>query len=128
MPVNVKVISTKDFIRATPTGTGDFAASKQALLDIASRITKPGEFEVLIDTRESEMILSTMEIHKLGVILANHPSLRRSKIGILGPMNRVDDASFFETVAGNRGASVKAFTDFEQASTWLIMREQESQR
>ena len=54
MPVNVKVINTKDFIKTTATGVFDFAASKQAILDIASRSSQPGEYEVLVDTREAE--------------------------------------------------------------------------
>ncbi len=126
MPVNVKVINTKEFIRTTATGDLDFAASEQAILDIASQIKKPGEYELLIDTRGAEILLSIIEFYKIGVALADHPSLQHSKIAILGPMTRLDNAHFFETVAQNRGARLKAFTDFEQAITWLILREQAS--
>ncbi len=123
MPVNVKVINTKDFIKSTATGTLDFAASKQAILDIASQIKQPGEYEVLVDTREAEVVLSIVDLYELGEALANHPSLRRSKIGLLAPKKGSDDAGFLETVAGNRGVRIKAFTDFEQAITWLVMQE-----
>jgi hypothetical protein len=126
MPVNVKVISTKEFIRTTATGALDFAESKQAILDIASQIKIPGEYEVLIDTRGAEALLSITDLYELGKILADHPSLRRSKIGLLGPMSGVDKGYFLETVAHNRGVRIRAFTDFEQAITWLIMREQAS--
>jgi hypothetical protein len=123
MPVNVKVINTKDFIKSTATGILDFAASKQAILDIASQIKQPGEYEVLVDTRGAETILSVADLYELGEALANHPSLRHSKISLLTPKKGVDDASFLETVASNRGARIKAFTDFERAITWLVMRE-----
>ena len=123
MPVNVKVINTKEFIRTTATGTLDFAASQQAILDIASQIKKPGEYEVLIDTRGAEAILSISELYQLGMVLADHPFLRRSKIGRLGPIGDVDKAHFLEIVAQNRGVGIRVFTDFEQAITWLVMPE-----
>src|SRR5271157_2674830 len=127
MPVNVKVINTKDFIKTTATGVLDFVASKQAILDIVSQIKQPGEYEVLVDTRGAEVVLSIVDLHELGEALANHPSLRRSKIGLLTPKKEVDDASFLETVALNRDVRIKAFTDFEQAITWLVMQEKPSE-
>ncbi|HEY9153304.1 MAG TPA: hypothetical protein VIN60_10495 [Anaerolineales bacterium] len=126
MPVNVKVINTKDFIKTTATGILDFAASKQAILDIASQIKQPGEYEVLVDTREAEVVLSMVELFELGEALANHPSLRRSKIGLLTPKKPMDNPGFLELVAKNRGIRIKAFTDFEQAITWLVMQDKPS--
>jgi hypothetical protein len=123
MPVNVKVIHTRDFIKTTATGVLDFTASQQGLLDIASQIKQPGEYEVLVDTREAKVVLSVTQVVQLGEALANHPSLRRSKIGFLTPMSDADQAAFLETVAVNRGVSIRTFTDFEQAITWLVMRE-----
>ena len=123
MPVNVKVIQTNDFIKTTATGALDFAASKQAILDIASQIHQPGEYEVLVDTRGATVMLSIIDLYELGEALAGHPSLRQSKIGLLAPKSDMDRARFFETVAQNRGAAIKAFTDFGQAITWLVLRE-----
>jgi hypothetical protein len=76
-----------------------------------------------MDGRGAEAMLSIAELYELGVALADHPSLRRNKIGLLVPMRGVYDARFFESVAVNRGVDIRAFTDFEQAITWLIMRE-----
>jgi len=126
MPINVKVINTKDFIKTTATGILDFAASKQAILDIASQIEQPGEYEVLIDTRDAEIVLSMVDLYNLGEALANHPSLQRSKIGLLMPKKPLDHAGFLELVAQNRGVRIKEFPDFEQAITWLVMKEKPS--
>lgn len=123
MPVNVKVIHTKDFIKTTVTGVLDFTLSRQALLDIASEIEHPGEYEILVDTREAEIGLSVVDIVELGKALAVHPSLSRSKIAILTPMSDVKQAEFLETVSVNRGARVRVFTDFEESITWLVMQE-----
>lgn len=121
MPVNLKVINTKDFIKTTVTGILDFVASKQAIMDILSLIKQPGEYDVLLDTREAESLLSIMNLHELGKMLASHPILRRSRICILVPINSIDKAGFFETVAVNRGVKIKTFTDFEQAIAWLVI-------
>jgi len=123
MPVNIKVIHTKDFIKTTVTGVLDFAASKQALLDIASQIEQPGQYEILVDIREAETVLSVVDIFELGQALAAHPSLSRSKIALLTPMNDAEQARFLETVTGNRGVRAKVFTAFEEAITWLVMQE-----
>jgi hypothetical protein len=79
-----------------------------------------------MDTREAEVELSITDLYQLGEALSNHPSLRQSKIAILGPKQRADKMDFFETVAVTCGANIKMFTDFEQAITWLIMREKKS--
>lgn len=123
MPVNLKVINAQDFIKTTVTGTLDFAASKQTLLALVSFIKQPGEYDVLVDTRETESLLSITDHYKLGEALAYHPMLHQSKICLLVPTKDFDKAGFFETVAVNRGAQVKVFADFEQAMTWLVVRD-----
>lgn len=121
MPINLMVINTKDFIKTTATGILDFAASKQALLDILSHIKQPDEYDVLVDTREAESLLSIIDLYELGETLASAPLLYRSRICVLAPPRDIDKAGFFETVAVNRGVQIKVFTDFEQAITWLVM-------
>jgi hypothetical protein len=123
MPVNIKVIRPKDFIRTTVTGVLDFAVSKNALLDIASQIDRPGEYEILVDTREAESALSMIDIFQLGEALAAHPSLRRSKVAFLKSKKDSQQAEFLETITANRGVCAQVFTDFEDAVTWLVMQE-----
>ena len=123
MPVNMKVIRAKDFIKTTVTGILDFAVSKQALLDIASEIKQPGEYEIFLDIREAQTVLSVVDIVQLGQTLANHSSLRRSKIGLLTLISDAKQAEFLETVSVNRGARVRVFTDFEEAISWLVLQE-----
>jgi hypothetical protein len=123
MPINIKVIQTRDFVKTTVSGVLDFAVSKQALLEIASQIEQPGEYEILVDTREAETALSMIDIFQLGEALAAHPSLRRSKIAFLKSMKDSQQAEFLETVTANRGVRAQVFTDFEEAITWLVMQE-----
>jgi hypothetical protein len=123
MPINIKVIHTKDFIKTTVTGVLNFEISKQALLDIASQIEQPGEYEILLDTREAETALSVVDIFQLGEALAVHSSIRRSKIAFLTSIRDTKEAEFLETTTANRGLRVRMFTDFEEAITWLVMQE-----
>ena len=117
MPVNIRVIRPKDFIKTTVTGILDFAVSRQALLEIASQIEQPGEYEILVDTREAEPALSMIDIFQVGEALAAHPSLRRSKIAFLKSKKDSQQAEFLETVTANRGVRAQVFTDFEEAIT-----------
>jgi hypothetical protein len=45
-------------------------------------------------------------------------------VALLVPLDKQDDAQLFEDIARLEGANVRAFSDFESAITWLIMREQ----
>jgi hypothetical protein len=123
MPVNIKVIRPKDFIKTTVTGVLDFAVSRQALLEIASQIEQPGEYEILVDIREAATVLSVVDLFELGQTLAAHASLRRSKIALLTSMNDAEQAGFFETITANQGVRAKVLTKFEEAITWLVMQE-----
>ena len=123
MPVNIRVIRPKDFIKTTVTGVLDFAVSRQALLEIASQSERPGEYEILVDTREAEPALSMIDIFQLGEALAAHPSLRRSKIAFLISKRDRQQAGFLETITSNRGVRAQVFTDFEEAVSWLVMQE-----
>jgi hypothetical protein len=123
MPVNIKVILTKDFIRTTVAGVLNFEVSRQALIEMASQMDEPGKYEILVDTREAETVLSVVDIFELGQALADHPSLRRSKLAFLTSISGAKQVEFLETTTANHGIRAKVFTDFEQAITWLVMKQ-----
>ena len=68
-------------------------------------------------------MLSITELYEIGEALANHPFLRHSKIGLLVLKEELDNVHFLELVAQNREVRIQAFTNFEQAITWLVMKE-----
>lgn len=123
MPMNIKIIQTEDFIRATPDGVLDLSASRDLLKQLVNEFDTAGKYHVLVDTRGADVRLSMVDIHELGVAIAAEPVLAREKIALLVPPEEKIDAGFFETVSRNRGADLRAFTDFETAITWLIMKE-----
>ena len=124
MPTKITIVQTSDFIRAKPDGALDLEASRQLLLEVVSVIRRAGEHSVLIDTRTAAPTLSTNDLWQLGVAAGTQPLLARAKVALLVPVGKQDDAEFFEGVARIEGANVRAFSDFENAIAWLIMREQ----
>lgn len=123
MPVNIKVIHTSDFIRTTAAGALDLATSIQTLVNLASMIKAPGEYQVLIDTRDAQVKLSIADLYELGVAFASYPTVAHSKTALLTSMEGEERARFLKVVARNRGAQLEAFTSFEEAITWLVMKE-----
>ncbi len=126
MLVNIKIIHASDFIRATMDGTLDLFTSTQALVDIAAMIKTPGEFQLLIDTRDAQVKLSPADLFELGVVVTRFPSLAKSKTALLTAMDGALPAEYLELVAQNRGALLKAFTSSEEAITWLSTKEQQA--
>ncbi|TAK06385.1 MAG: hypothetical protein EPO39_09045 [Candidatus Manganitrophaceae bacterium] len=123
MPTNIQIIHTQDYIRAAPDGALDLTASRDLLKDLVTQFDTAGQYHVLVDTRGAEVRLSIINIFELGVALAAEPALAREKVALLVPPEEKVNAEFFETVGINRGANLRAFTDFETAIRWLIMKE-----
>jgi hypothetical protein len=124
VPTNITIVQTRDFIRARPDGALDLDASRGLLVEVVAAIRRAGADNVLIDTRAAVPVrLSSNDLWSLGVAAGTQPALARGKVALLVPVDKQDDAEFFENVARVEGANVKAFSDFERAITWLIMRE-----
>lgn len=116
MTVNIKLIRTKNFLKTAVTEVLNFAVSKQALLDLAAQIEQPGKYEILVDSREADTVLSLVDIGHLGKMLAVHPSLRESKIALVKDPKQ---AGFLETSPANRSVREQVFTGSEETLTWL---------
>ncbi len=122
MPTNIRIIQTQDFIRANPDGALDLTASRNLLKDLVSEMVTGHKYRVLVDTRIADVRLSALDMFELGRAVA--ATFRGEKLAFLVSLEDQLNADFFEKVSRNRGADLKAFTDFETAITWLIMEEQ----
>ena len=118
--VKLQIIQAGDLIKSTPTEDLDMEASTQGLAEIAATGTDLQDYTVLIDLRDVKSRLSTAQIYKLASDLAKYGDTFRRKTAVLVRADQdVDQATFFEDVAQNRGFSVRAFTVFEDAVIWL---------
>ena len=125
MPTNIAIIHTRDFIRARPDGALDLEASRRLLVEVVSAMRSAGEHNALIDTRAvAPTRLSRDDLWKIGLAANTQPALVQGRVALLVPLDKQDDAEFLEGVARLQGANVRAFSDFESAISWLMMREQ----
>ena len=121
MDLNLRLIHSRDYIKTTPEGELDLAASKQLLLRLASENAAPCQYDILIDNRHTTGHLSLADITELVRVMIEHRESFRSKLAILvRPEDTLELAKFMELYAGNRGFRVAAFRDFEEAMNWLM--------
>ncbi len=123
MSSNLKIIRVRDFIQVIPQGAFDFDEAKQAMREASLVSGAFVNYDLLIDTRGSENILSVIDNWYLAEELASliHANTRgfRAKISILCPTKEFDHAQFFELCSQNRGLNVRAFTSLEDLFDWL---------
>jgi hypothetical protein len=125
VPTSITVIQTADFIRARADGRLDLETSRKLLVEVVSAVRSAGEHNVIIDTRAAGPTrLAAADLWTLGIAAGTQPALARARVALLVPAEKQDDAEFFENVARVEGVDVRAFTSFESAISWLIMREQ----
>lgn len=119
MPVNIKLIRTKGILKMAVTEVLNFAVSKQALLEIAAQIERPSEYEIWVDSRESNTVLSMVNTDQLGEMLAVPPSLRESKITIVTSMDVTRQVGFLETIPVNRAVRETGLSVLKKPSPGL---------
>lgn len=121
MATKIKIITARDFIEVTPEGLVDMATSRQLCADIAKAEPHPVCFELLIDFRDTHFKLSISEVYQLAAELCQYGSTFNRKAALLVlPGINFERAHFFETCSHNRGFSVNAFTDYENAIRWVL--------
>ncbi|MDR3576082.1 MAG: hypothetical protein P4L50_19625 [Anaerolineaceae bacterium] len=119
----IRIIQAHDFITATPDGQFDFEKSKELLIEIASASVSMGDYELILDTRKSQIEMSISDLWHLAAELSKFRKAFGRKIAVLCPLEGFDHAGFFALCAENRGYRVKAFTSFEDAIEWLFANE-----
>jgi hypothetical protein len=120
MSTDIRLIHARDFVKATSDGELDFETSKKELIKIASATAHLVDYEILLDTRKSNVQMSVTDLWYLAAELSNLRKAFSRKTAVLCPVEHFDDAAFFALCSKNRGFRVKAFTSFEDAINWLI--------
>ena len=120
MPANIRVIRSKDFIRARPDGHADLEKGEQLLKDLAVAGQGMGDYDILVDTRDVSGYLSAPDLFTLASQLARYRQTFARRTAILCPLERFDHARFFSLCAENRGFNMHAFSSYEEAMEWLL--------
>lgn len=120
MKTEFKVVKTKDFLKTTASGELNINETRKVLSKLAELNGEDPVREILVDIRDTTSVLSLSDIFTIVNEVGKFRKAFRKKIAILlGPHHDIDKARFLEMCAGNRGYRVNAFTDFEEAVTWI---------
>jgi hypothetical protein len=120
MTIKIKIIRSVDYLSVADDGTIEFEESKKRLLEIAGAKRPPADYDILLDFRRTQWILSTKEIYSLAYVLINDQDSYRDKIALLLlPGVNFDKAYFQELCSRNKGIAVHTFTNYEDAIQWF---------
>lgn len=120
MATKIKIIRSVDYLSISDDGAIDFEESKEKLLEIAGAKRPPADYEILLDFRRTQWILSTDEIYTIVQVLLDDPDSFRDKIALLVlPGVNFDRAYFTELCSKNERITVQTFTNYEDAIHWF---------
>jgi hypothetical protein len=120
MATKIKIIRSVDYLSVADDGTVEFEESKKRLAGMAEPKRPPADYELLLDFRRTQWILSTDEIFSLVEALINAPDSFRDKIALLVlPGVNFDRTYFEELCADTKGIDVRTFTNYEDAVHWF---------
>lgn len=120
MPADIRIIHAHEFIEATPEGELDLEKTKKVLLEIAAASAPSNNFDVLLDTRQTDSEMSVDDMWYLAAELHKSREAFAQKTAVLGPADRLDYAAFFALCAQQRGFDVRAFSSLGDAVAWLV--------
>lgn len=120
MATKIKIIRSVDYLSVTDDGTIEFEESKKRLHEMAEPKRPPADYEILLDFRRTQWVLSTEEIFSLVQALINAPDSFRDKIALLVlPGVNFDRTCFEELCADTKGIDVRTFSNYEDAIQWF---------
>jgi hypothetical protein len=125
MPANIRIVHAHDFVKANLEGKLDLEESKKLLLEVALAAAPLIDYDIILDTRNTESEMSMTDLWYLAAEVSNNFSKAFSKslkTAVLCPVERFDFAGFFALCAQNRGLQVNAFTSFTDAYEWLTSK------
>ena len=120
--VMYKIIQAKDFIKAKPTGEVDLEESKKILGEMAEIASLPGEYNILLDVRETFGDMDHDDVWELVEELGRRRKAFRNKIAVLTRNDEQFNKAAFAEMCANMSLHVfklSAFTEFEKATEWL---------
>ncbi len=120
MASKIKIIRSVDYLAISDNGTVEFEESKKALSDLVEPKLPPADYEILLDFRRTQWVLSTEEIYSLVQIIFEKPDSYRNKIALLLlPGVNFDRVYFNELCSENTGIAVQTFSNYEDAIQWF---------
>ena len=124
MATKIKIIRSVDYLSVRDDGTIDFDESRDLLKALAEPKRPPADYEILLDFRRTQWILSTEEIFELIQALFSIPDSYREKIALLVlPGVNFNKETFTEMCEGYAEITIGTFTNYEDAIHWFYIDE-----
>jgi hypothetical protein len=121
MPWTIQLLDAPKAVCVQACGAMKLVLIRQIAGEALAVAASHGVRQFLVDNREMEPQLSTLEVHELPDMLEHMGLGRRDRAAVVYTKSapKAEDFRFFETTAINRGFSIRLFTDLDQAITWL---------
>jgi hypothetical protein len=121
MAFDIRVVSTRDFLRATRNGELDLDSSRKLLADIVSECARRVRHHVLIDWRRTEASpLAVPDLFEVAADLEVAGLRDGHKVASLHPTeDELNLGRYFEVFAAAHGFAFQSFTDPTAALAWL---------
>lgn len=123
MAILLKIIRSVDYLDIGDDGSINFESSRKSLSEMPGPDHASVGYEILLDFRRTQWILSTAEIYDLVKVFLDDPGTFRDKIALLLlPGVNFDSGQFKELCARDKVNPVPTFTNFEDAIQWFYDR------
>ncbi len=120
MAVKIKIIRSIDYLSVSDDGTVDFEESMTNLVELAKPKVPPANYDLLLDFRRTQWILSTAEIFRLVQSIFKDSETFSDRIAMLVlPGVNFDKDEFKELCGQQKGVNIGTFTNYEDAVHWL---------
>lgn len=118
MGVETEVTKKEDYIYFKIKGDYSWKNERPKFDEIVKASDNLNCETILLDCREINYDVSTFDRYEIGEYIAENYGERNLKIALLGNPKKLD--RFTETVAQNRGANFRMFTEENEALKWLL--------
>ena len=120
MATKIKIIRSVDYLDVSDEGVINFGKSKKKLAEIASADNTTQDYDILLDFRRTQWILSTDEIFYLVEVFLDDPDTFQDKVGLLLlPGVNFDNEHFKKLCSQKKGMAIRIFTNYEDAIQWF---------
>lgn len=120
---DIKINVAEDLLIIYASGSYTLTKAKNLFKLAIDNGVSHNKSKILIDVNNITGFIPFFDRFHYSEFLANyqleHASGKINKIAVIGKEPIVDKGKFGETVAVNRGANVRVFTDISMASIWL---------
>jgi hypothetical protein len=127
MPLELQIIRAHEFIRLGAQGHFDLAASKMALAELAHACRKRGIDQAMMDLRAlrpgPKPVFTPADVAALVSTFQEVGFTQKQQLAVVYHSDPHQRARLFAFLSTMHGWSVRAFSDFAEALTWLSSEE-----